>query len=30
VRTLRGFIAAVHELTGIVRDYMLPDPDVKA
>jgi len=29
VRTLRGFIAAVHELTGIVRDYMLPDPDVK-
>jgi transaldolase len=30
VRTLRGFIAAVHELTGIVRDYMLPNPDVKA
>lgn len=29
VRTLRGFIAAVHELTGIVRDYMLPNPDVK-
>jgi len=29
VRTLRGFIAAVHELTGIVRDYMLPDPDVR-
>lgn len=28
VRTLRGFIAAVHELTGIVREYMLPDPDV--
>jgi len=30
VRTLRGFIAAVHELTGIVRDYMLSDPDVRA
>jgi transaldolase len=29
VRTLRSFIAAVHELTGIVREYMLPDPDVK-
>ncbi len=29
VRTLRGFIAAVHELTSIVRDYMLPNPDVK-
>ncbi len=29
VRTLRGFIAAVHELTGIIRDYMLPNPDVK-
>lgn len=29
VRTLRGFITAVHELTGIVREYMLPNPDVK-
>lgn len=29
VRTLRGFIAAVHELTDIVREYMLPNPDVK-
>lgn len=29
VRTLRNFIAAVHELTGIVREYMLPNPDVK-
>lgn len=29
IRTLRGFIAAVHELTGIIRDYMLPNPDVK-
>jgi transaldolase len=30
VRTLRGFIAAVHDLTGLVRDYMLPNPDVRA
>jgi transaldolase len=30
VRTLRSFIAAVHELNGIVRDYMLPNPDAKA
>jgi transaldolase len=29
VRTLRSFIAAVHELTGIVREYMLPNPDLK-
>ncbi|RPI26438.1 MAG: transaldolase [Acidobacteria bacterium] len=29
VRTLRGFIEAVHELTGVVRDFMLPNPDVK-
>jgi transaldolase len=29
VRTLRGFAAAVHELTAIVREYMLPNPDVK-
>jgi transaldolase len=29
-RTLRTFIAAVHELNGIVRDYMLPNPDAKA
>jgi len=28
VRTLRSFIAAVHELTGIVREYMLPNPDL--
>jgi transaldolase len=27
VRTLRGFIASYHELAGIVRDVMLPDPD---
>jgi transaldolase len=29
VRTLRSFISSVHELTAIVRDFMLPDPDVK-
>ena len=29
VRTLRSFTAAVHELTGIVREYMLPNPDLK-
>jgi len=26
-RTLRQFLAATHELTSIVRDLMLPDPD---
>jgi len=29
VRTLRGFTEAVHDLTGIVRDFMLPNPDIK-
>ena len=29
VRTLRAFISANHEVMGIVRDFMLPDPDVK-
>jgi transaldolase len=29
VRTLRGFIGAVHDLTAVVRDYMLPNPDAK-
>ncbi|GIK71860.1 MAG: hypothetical protein BroJett021_08480 [Chloroflexota bacterium] len=29
VRTLRTFIAAVHDLMGVVRDFMLPNPDVK-
>ena len=29
VRTLRGFIEAVHELTAVVRDFMLPNPDLK-
>jgi transaldolase len=26
-RTLRQFIAACHELDGLVRDVMLPNPD---
>jgi transaldolase len=29
VRTLRGFIASYHDLIGVVRDFMLPNPDVK-
>ncbi len=29
VRTLRGFIASYHELQGLMRDYMLPNPDIK-
>jgi transaldolase len=29
VRTLRGFISAYHDLVAIVRDFMLPNPDVK-
>lgn len=29
LRTLRGFIASNYELLGIVRDFMLPNPDVK-
>jgi transaldolase len=29
VRTLRGFIASYQELVGIIRDFMLPTPDVK-
>ena len=29
VRTLRGFIAAAHDLMAVVRDFMLPNPDVK-
>ncbi len=28
VRTLRQFIAACHELDGLVRDFMLPNPDI--
>ncbi len=29
VRTLRQFIAAYHELVGVVRDFVLPNPDAK-
>lgn len=29
VRTLRGFISSYHDLVGLVRDFMLPNPDVK-
>jgi transaldolase len=29
VRTLRGFIGSVHDLAGMIRDIMLPNPDVK-
>jgi transaldolase len=29
VRTLRTFVAAYHDLVAVVRDFMLPDPDVK-
>ena len=28
VRTLRTFISSAHELTGILRDFMLPNPDL--
>jgi transaldolase len=30
VRTLRSFIASYHDLIGVVRDLVLPNPDVKA
>ncbi|HUQ43189.1 MAG TPA: transaldolase family protein [Candidatus Limnocylindria bacterium] len=30
VRTLRTFIASYHELVGVVRDVMLPNPDLPA
>jgi transaldolase len=29
VRTLRSFIASVHDLAAVIRDFMLPNPDVK-
>lgn len=28
IRTLRGFIGSVHDLAALIRDLMLPDPDV--
>jgi len=29
VRTLRGFMSSYHEVQGVVREFMLPNPDVK-
>ncbi len=29
VRTLRGFIQSVHQLAGMIREFMLPNPDIK-
>jgi len=29
VRTLRGFISAYHDLTGAIRDVVLPDPAIR-
>lgn len=29
VRTLRGFVASYHEVQGVIREIMLPNPDVK-
>lgn len=29
VRTLRGFIGSVHELVALVREFMLPNPDIQ-
>lgn len=28
VRTLRGFVSSYHDLAGVVRDFMLPNPDI--
>ena len=28
VRTLRGFIASYQDLVAVIRDFMLPNPDV--
>jgi len=30
VRTLRGFMSSYHEVQGVVREFMLPNPDVKS
>jgi transaldolase len=30
VRTLRGFVQSYHDLQGVVRDLMMPNPDVKS
>ncbi len=29
VRTLRGFISSYHDLVGVIREFMLPNPDAK-
>lgn len=29
VRTLRGFISSYHDLVALVRDFMLPNPDIR-
>jgi len=29
-RTLRGFVQSYHDLQGVIREFMLPDPDVKS
>jgi len=29
-RTLRGFVQSYHDLQGVVRDIMMPNPDVKS
>jgi transaldolase len=30
VRTLRGFISSYHEVQGVIREFMLPNPDIKS
>ena len=30
VRTLRSFISSYHDLVAVIRDFMLPNPDVKS
>lgn len=30
VRTLRSFTSAWHDFVGVIRDYMLPNPEIKA
>jgi len=27
-RTLRGFISSYHDLQAVIRDFMIPNPDV--
>ncbi|HEX6035195.1 MAG TPA: hypothetical protein VFY83_12200 [Anaerolineales bacterium] len=29
VRTLRTFISSYHDLLAVIREFMLPNPDVK-